>query len=131
MKIEYPVDVAILASYFILIFTLLWRTQSQMISAWTTKGTGIFFLLALISLAATWTYMFQFFFYSYRQWKATASYGLPVSLDSISLWLHDTSLFDSAWRQVSVGDWQWLWSHQLCSLTVSVWTPILAIEGKS
>ncbi|OBZ88829.1 hypothetical protein A0J61_03121 [Choanephora cucurbitarum] len=100
-----------------------------MISAWTTKGTGIFFLLALISLAATWTYMFQFFFYSYRQWKATASYGLPVSLDSISLWLHDTSLFDSAWRQVSVGDWQWLWSHQLCSLTVSVWTPILAIEG--
>ncbi|KAI8051404.1 uncharacterized protein B0P05DRAFT_562621 [Gilbertella persicaria] len=57
------------------------------------------------------------------------SHHVPLSLDSISYWLHDVSLFDSAWRQVSVGHWQWLWSHQLCSLTVSVWTPILAIEG--
>ncbi|KAG2199986.1 hypothetical protein INT47_000336, partial [Mucor saturninus] len=69
----------------------------------------------------------------YMEWRALANYKYDnVSfslLNSISYWLHDVSLFDSAWRQVCVGAWQWLWSHQLCSLTVAVWTPILAIEG--
>lgn len=58
-----------------------------------------------------------------------SGYKDAVSVNSISHWLHDVSLFDSAWRKVSVGVWPWLWSHQLCTLTVSVWTPILAIEG--
>ncbi|KAI8375866.1 hypothetical protein BD560DRAFT_392137 [Blakeslea trispora] len=127
MEIEYPIDVAILASYFLLIFALLWRIQSFIKTAWKAPKSRVFFLLAMVSLGSTWTYMFQFFFYSYRQWQKTTT--LALSLNSISHWLHQTSLFDSAWRQVSVGAWPWLWSHQLCSLTVSVWTPILAIEG--
>lgn len=77
--------------------------------------------------------MFKFFVFSYNEWKSVAEYKYNVQefslINSISYWLHDVSLFDSAWRQVCVGSWQWLWSHQLCSLTVAVWTPILAIEG--
>ncbi|CAO3696477.1 unnamed protein product [Umbelopsis ramanniana] len=52
------------------------------------------------------------------------------NVNSISHWLHNVSLFDDAWRTVSVGAVQWLWSHQLCAFTVSVWTPFLALEAQ-
>lgn len=131
MEVEHPIAVSILAFYFVFIFALLWRIKSQLRKVFSNCNlrVSLFLLLSVISLATTWTYMFKFFFYSYNEWKLATNYTEPVSLNSISLWLDKVSLFDSAWRQVSVGDWQWLWSHQLCSLTVAVWTPILAIEG--
>jgi hypothetical protein len=131
MEVEYPIAVSILISYFVLILALLWRVRSQLSKTMSssTFGISLFHLLAFLSFLATWTYMIKFFTFSYREWKAATEFTKPVSLNSISYWLHDVSLFDSAWRQVCVGVWQWLWSHQLCSLTVSVWTPILAIEG--
>lgn len=131
MDVDYPIAVSILISYFVLILALLWRVKSQLSKTLSssTPGISLFHLLAFVSFIATWTYMIKFFTFSYREWKAMATFTEPVSLNSISYWLHDVSLFDSAWRQVCVGVWQWLWSHQLCSLTVSVWTPILAIEG--
>lgn len=136
MTVEYPIAVSILVSYFALIIGLVWRISPQLKQSGKniTPSILLFFGLAAISFLATWTYMFKFFIYSYQQWKSVAEYKYPAVNDfslinSISYWLHDVSLFDSAWRQVCVGAWQWLWSHQLCSLTVAVWTPILAIEG--
>jgi hypothetical protein len=131
MEIEHPFTVAILASYFILIFALLWRVKDQLKKTYANCNPEIvlFILLSLVSLLSTWTYMFKFFAHSYREWKQTVGFTAPLSINSMSYWLKDVSLFDSAWRQVCVGVWQWLWSHQICTLTVSVWTPILAIEG--
>lgn len=131
MDVEYPFTLAILASYFVLIFALLWRVRDQLATTLSESNPGIllFILLSCVSLLSTWTYMFKFFAHSYREWKLITGFELPLSLNSMSYWLKDVSLFDSAWRQVCVGAWQWLWSHQICTLTVSVWTPILAIEG--
>ncbi|KAL7309949.1 hypothetical protein PS15m_010764 [Mucor circinelloides] len=131
MHVEYPATLAILASYFVLIFALLWRVKDQLAKTLSDCNPGImlFILLSSVSLLSTWTYMFKFFAHSYREWKQIIGFELPLSLNSMSYWLKDVSLFDSAWRQVCVGVWQWLWSHQICTLTVSVWTPILAIEG--
>lgn len=131
MVVEYPATLAILASYFVLIFALLWRVKDQLGNTLSDSNPGIllFILLSSVSLLSTWTYMFKFFAHSYREWKQITGFELPLSLNSMSYWLKDVSLFDSAWRQVCVGAWQWLWSHQICTLTVSVWTPILAIEG--
>ncbi|KAL9542523.1 hypothetical protein MBANPS3_008573 [Mucor bainieri] len=131
MDVEYPFTLAILASYFVLIFALLWRVKDQLATTLSNSNPGIvlFVLLSGVSLLSTWTYMFKFFAHSYQEWKLFTGFELPLSLNSMSYWLKDVSLFDSAWRQVCVGAWQWLWSHQICTLTVSVWTPILAIEG--
>lgn len=138
MIVEYPIAVSILLSYFIFIGALVWRISPQLKQSFNNASHSfniiIFLVLAAISFLATWTYMFEFFIYSYQNWRAIASYKYKMEdmtwLNSISYWLHEVSLFDSAWRQVCVGAWQWLWSHQLCTLTVAVWTPILAIEGK-
>lgn len=135
MFVEYPFQVSILASYFILILALLWRISPQLKQCVhnVTPEIGLFLGLAVVSFIATWTYMFKFFAFSYSEWRDVAGYRYGLEgmgfLNAISYWLNDVSLFDSAWRQVCVGAWQWLWSHQLCSLTVAVWTPILAIEG--
>lgn len=131
MEVEHPIAVSILASYFVLIFALVWRIRTELSITLSNASSKVyvFIFLAVISFLATWTYMFKFFIFSYNEWKINTLSSEPLSLNTISLWLKNTSLFDSAWRQVSLGVWQWLWSHQLCSLTVTVWTPILAIEG--
>ncbi|KAI9472021.1 MAG: hypothetical protein EXX96DRAFT_611304 [Benjaminiella poitrasii] len=132
LNIDYPLAVSILLSYFIFIFALLWTIKDDLKKAIVKMNLGVFvfLILAVISFIATWTYMIKFFIISYREWSLTVDQPSSLSfLNSISFWLHDVSLFDSAWRKVSVGVWPWLWSHQLCSLTVSVWTPLLAIEG--
>lgn len=131
--ITYPVDIAILASYFALIFALLACILPSLLEAHksSTRSSSLFLALAAISLLATWTYMFKYFQHSYSEWSAIATVIPETMLDAISHWLHNVSLFDDAWRTVSVGAVQWLWSHQLCAFTVSVWTPFLAIEGKT
>jgi multisubunit Na+/H+ antiporter MnhC subunit len=138
MIVEYPIAVSVLVSYFVLIGALVWRISPQLKQSFnnalnSSTSVLLFLVLAGISFFATWTYMIKFFIYSYSNWKIIAGYKYPVHefswINLVSYWLHDVSLFDSAWRQVCVGAWQWLWSHQLCSLTVAVWTPILAIEG--
>jgi hypothetical protein len=131
MQIDYPVALGILASYFVLIFFLLWRIYPQLKHAITQGSKSIFgfLILSVISLGFTWFYMFAFFRHSYLEWKIDDQSEMELSLNSLSHWLNDVSLFDSAWRTVNVGDWPWLWSHQICSFTVAVWTPILAIEG--
>ncbi|KAI8994552.1 hypothetical protein BDB01DRAFT_846590 [Pilobolus umbonatus] len=131
MEVDYPIAIAILASYFALIFFLLWRILPTLTNSPSQNPTSslLFIVLSLISFYATWTYMFKFFFHSYREWKTVSGYFGDVTLNSISHWLENVSLFDSAWRTVNVGVWPWLWSHQLCTFTVGVWAPILAIEG--
>ncbi|CAO3616681.1 unnamed protein product [Cunninghamella echinulata] len=89
----------------------------------------LFMGFGVVSFICTWTYMFAFFKYSYLSWKTFYGVEEDFSIYTMSQWLHSVSLFDDAWRTVCSGDWQWLWSIQLCTFTVSVWTPILAIEG--
>ncbi|KAG0163722.1 hypothetical protein DFQ28_011318 [Apophysomyces sp. BC1034] len=128
---DYPFDVCILASYFVVIFILLWRVENVLGIAWQHKNlvANIFFLLALLSFGATWTYMFKYFQYSYDMWSVHHKDIAPEFWNKISHWLHDSSLFDDAWRTVSLGVWPWIWSLQLCNFTVAVWTPFLAIES--
>lgn len=129
---DYPGDVAILASYFVLIAVLIWRIKPLLTRSYYTKTRGVktLFGLAMVSFIATWTYMIRYFEHSYREWSSTAGANGELSfVNSISHWLHDVSLFDDAWRTVSQGGWPWLWSHQLCLFTVIVWTPFLVIEG--
>ncbi|KAI9312871.1 hypothetical protein BX666DRAFT_1865489 [Dichotomocladium elegans] len=128
--IDYPVDVGILASYFGLIGLMGWLIAQPVSRAFGTfrqLGSTIFGVGALLSFIATWTYMFKFFQYSYNEYHAEKP--TPLSLNSISHWLHHVSLFDNAWATVMRGVWPWLWSHRLCLFTVGTWTPFLAIEG--
>ncbi|KAJ2963165.1 hypothetical protein NQZ79_g1813 [Umbelopsis isabellina] len=129
--ITYPVDIAILAGYFALIFGLLGCILPFITKSWTSSTTSqLTFAFSLIALATTWTYMFKYFHYSYHQWHSSAEVRPESLLDSLSLWLHSVSLLDDAWRTVSVGTIQWFWSHQLCAFTSSVWMPFLAIEAQ-
>ncbi|KAI8146142.1 hypothetical protein BJV82DRAFT_665943 [Fennellomyces sp. T-0311] len=126
---DYPVDVGILVSYFVLIGGLLWRIHGPLQQCFRSKqsGTAIFIAGAFGAFLCTWYYMIKYFVHSYNEWDNDSS--VPASLNRISHWLHSVSLFDDAWRTVSSGSLPWLWSHQLCSFTVGVWTPFLAIEG--
>ncbi|KAI9497366.1 hypothetical protein BDB00DRAFT_756736 [Zychaea mexicana] len=126
--VDYPVDVGILVSYFVLIGGLLWRIRSPLQQCIQSKqfGATVFFVGALGSFLCTWFYMISYFVHSYKEHDTS---NTPVSLNTISHWLHNVSLFDDAWRTVSLGNLQWLWSHQLCLFTVGVWTPFLAVEG--
>jgi hypothetical protein len=135
--ITYPVDIAILAGYFALIFGLLGCILPFVAKAWasstwkfSTSPQSAFLAYAAFALLTTWTYMFKYFNYSYLQWYSAAEVRPESLLDALSQWLHSVSLLDDAWRTVSVGTIQWLWSHQLCAFTSSVWMPFLAIEGK-
>ncbi|KAI7859974.1 hypothetical protein BDC45DRAFT_530426 [Circinella umbellata] len=127
---DYPVDVAILISYFVLIGSLLLRIQLPLAQCLQSKqfGSTLFIVGAFVSFLFTWYYMFSYFVHSYNESDRVAT-NEPVSLNSISHWLHNVSLFDDAWRTVSNGNIQWLWSQQICMFTVGVWTPFLAIEG--
>ncbi|KAG2179950.1 hypothetical protein INT43_003737 [Umbelopsis isabellina] len=129
--ITYPVDIAILAGYFALIFGLLGCILPFVAKSWVWSKTSQFtFGFSLVALLTTWTYMFKYFHYSYLQWQSSTDARPESLLDSLSLWLHSVSLFDDAWRTVSVGTIQWLWSHQLCAFTSTVWMPFLAIEAQ-
>ncbi|KAI8096757.1 uncharacterized protein BX664DRAFT_291854 [Halteromyces radiatus] len=134
---EYPVDLAILGSYFALIGILVWRISPQLIQSFQQPGVATtcwlgrmgFLGLAGASFMATWTFMFAYFAHSYLLWKSYYGVVQSFSLNLMSQWLHGVQLFDDAWRTVCTGNWAWLWSIQLCTFTVSVWTPIIAIEG--
>lgn len=130
---EYPLDVAILVSYFGVIGALCWQLRHLFGQAvQSTRPTSYLFLaLSAVSFLLTWTFMLQYFLHSYREWVSAQHVISDVgTLDRVSRWLHDVSLFDDAWRFVSSGPWQWLWSHQLCNFTALVWMPFLAFEGK-
>lgn len=127
MDVDYPVDLAILGSYFVFIFGLVGLLGPTIGRAArdSKQGTWTFLVLTAVALASTWTFMLKYFVHSYREIMGDED----ASLNSVSHWLHSVSLFVDAWRTVSVGAWQWLWSHQICTFTVAVWTPFLAIEG--
>ena len=129
---DYPVDVAILISYFILIGGLLLRIHSPLKQCLQNEqfGSSLFIFGAFVSFLFTWYYMISYFAHSYNA-SDHVTRSEPVSLNSISHWLHNVSLFDDAWRTVSNGNIQWLWSQQICTFTAGVWTPFLAIEGKT
>ncbi|KAJ3316681.1 hypothetical protein HDV06_003052 [Boothiomyces sp. JEL0866] len=82
------------------------------------------------SFFVTWFYMLEYFKDSYSSWKAESGMNVDFSLNVLSHWLEGTHLFDDAWKLVSVGYYQWFWSHQLCVFVVAVWTPFILFEGK-
>ncbi|ORX59562.1 hypothetical protein DM01DRAFT_1317660 [Hesseltinella vesiculosa] len=132
LGVDYPVDLCILVSYFIFIGLLLWRIRSVFTTNEqdATMPFAVFVGLAAASFVATWYFMFAYFGYSFGMWRLQMELQHePWTLNIISHWLHDISLFDEAWRTVSTGDWQWLWSIQICAFTVAVWMPLMALEG--
>ncbi|ORZ18518.1 hypothetical protein BCR42DRAFT_411062 [Absidia repens] len=135
---DYPLDLAILASYFVLIGSLTWRIYPQLQltlqqqpsdKQYSLTNRFLFMGLASASFIATWTFMFAYFVYSYSSWKAYYGVDASFSFNLMSHWLHGVTLFDDAWRTVCTGEWAWAWSIELCTFTVAVWTPIIAIEG--
>ncbi|KAI8072918.1 hypothetical protein BC940DRAFT_291927 [Gongronella butleri] len=135
-NVDHPFAVCILASYFVLIALLVWRIVPVLTRPQGGKSACfyLFLLLATGALGATWYYMFRYFEYSFWRWTLLTTGkengDLPsATLNSVSHWLYDTSLFDEAWRSVCQGEWAWLWSVQICSFTVAVWMPLMAIEG--
>ncbi|KAF3034600.1 hypothetical protein E8E12_004187 [Didymella heteroderae] len=78
------------------------------------KHILLFAVLAAASLLSTWSFMFQYFQWSYNQWLAVRSQHDPdPSVKYWGLWLKETSLFREAWESVIVGHDRYWWSHQI------------------
>ncbi|KAI7873038.1 hypothetical protein BDF14DRAFT_1739797 [Spinellus fusiger] len=75
--------------------------------------------------------MFKYFYESYDAWYSidSAAKAPLTGLNVLAHWLHDTYLFEDAWRIVSIGPFPWLWSHQICMFTATVLTTLMAVEG--
>jgi hypothetical protein len=125
--------ISILGGYLLTAALLTWRATSIIASQRARKSTIparlrrkslVFSLLAVISLATTWYYMFSFFAHSYSQWALARA--IPVQLNSLHLgpWLRDTSLFKQAWGTAMETDARFWWTQQIFGFC-SAWSIIL------
>ncbi|KAJ3271749.1 hypothetical protein HDV01_006357 [Terramyces sp. JEL0728] len=130
IQIDYPMSFAVFCAYFSSIFISLLFISKTLFNALKFAKSRFFLLLALGSFLVTWYYMFEYFKDSYTRWKVESGTTADFSLNILSHWLEGTHLFDDAWKLVSIGYYQWFWSHQLCVFVVAVWTPYLLFEGK-
>ncbi|KAJ7746323.1 hypothetical protein B0H16DRAFT_1726503 [Mycena metata] len=130
MQISEVVAVGVFCSYFSVIaglFLLIARSLSS--QNWGGRAY-VFIALAVVSFVHTWFYSWlHWSFTDYEQSvRATISPGLTV--ERMSQWLLNTSLFEQAWAHVCFGKANWWWSQQLCLFTAGVWTIFLSIEGR-
>ncbi|KAJ7713155.1 hypothetical protein B0H16DRAFT_1811366 [Mycena metata] len=133
MQILEVVAVSVFCSYFSIIaslFSLIARSLSS--QNWGGR-VYVFIALAFASFVHTWFCKFPFafggIFTDYEQSaRATISTGLTV--ERISQWLLNTSLYKQAWAHVCFGKANWWWSQQLCLFTVGTWTIFLSDEGQ-
>ena len=106
------------------------------------RHVQLFAVLATLSLATTWYYMFSYFTLSYRVWAHEMGKGLPVGLWSqggifeggqlrlaLGRWLSDTSLFWDAWEIVIERSKRYWWSQQTF-LGAAAWSVFVGIEGR-
>ncbi|KAJ7582537.1 hypothetical protein C8J56DRAFT_221925 [Mycena floridula] len=123
---------SIFAGYFLLIVALLGLIFRDIKSKWhnTDRRAYLFVFLAAISFAHTWTYMFKFMAWSFRDYEqASPPFASATNLERLTDWLIGTELFEQAWARVSLGKMNWWWSEQLCLFTVGTWTVFLSVEG--
>ncbi|KAJ3308446.1 hypothetical protein HDV04_001227 [Boothiomyces sp. JEL0838] len=130
IQVDYPKSFAIFCAYFSSIFISLLFISKTLFNSLKFPKSRFFLLLALGSFLVTWYFMLEYFKDSYVQWKRESGNNVEFSLNILSHWLEGTHLFDDAWKLVSVGYYQWFWSHQLCVFVVAVWTPFILYEGK-
>ncbi|KAJ7715528.1 hypothetical protein B0H16DRAFT_1805173 [Mycena metata] len=112
MQISEVVAVGVFCSYFSIIaglFLLIARSLSS--QNWGGR-VYVFIALAVASFVHT-----CFTDYEQSAW-ATISTGLTV--ERMSQWLLNTSLFKQAWAHVCFSKANWWWSQQLCLFTVGV-----------
>jgi hypothetical protein len=114
-----------LTGYFLLIVAL--HTLLPSIALPLTKPTSgrhaLFQALAVVSLVLTWYHMLSFMKLSYLDYHKPR---IPkVSMSSMAAWLHETHLFEQAWRIVCETPERWWWSSQLCTFTTGIWTVFL------
>jgi hypothetical protein len=98
-----------LAGYFAAIGGLLYLVSPQLLRSKQSRGSGLFLVLAAVSLLATWTYMFLYFRHSFRE--AAAERGVAPEDFSTKTWLEDVSLV-STFSFVRFSD-------EACELTIS------------
>lgn len=78
------------------------------------KHVLLFAVLAAASLLSTWSFMFQYFQWSYNNWLTVRSQrDLDPSVRHWGLWLKETLLFREAWESVVIGQNRYWWSHQI------------------
>lgn len=93
----------------------------------------LFAVLASLSLASTWYYMFAFFAHTYRNWEArsllSANEQMELSLvTKLELWLQNTELFREAWETVIETPVRFWWSGQIFLWTTG-WSVFLGVMG--
>ncbi|KAJ7737309.1 hypothetical protein B0H16DRAFT_1326006, partial [Mycena metata] len=74
---------------------------------------------------------------SFLQWSFTdyeqctrATISTRLTVERMSQWLLNTSLFEQAWAHICFGKANWWWGQQLCLFTVGAWTIFLSIKGQ-
>lgn len=78
------------------------------------KHVYLFAILAAGSILSTWTFMFRYFDWSYKNWLMWRSfYELEPHERHWGLWLRQTGLFREAWEIVIIGNARYWWSHQI------------------
>ncbi|KAF7324900.1 hypothetical protein MKEN_00532200 [Mycena kentingensis (nom. inval.)] len=125
-------SVGVFVCYFSVIaflFTLIVRDLATRASVLPVTAY-VFIALTIASFTHTWFYMFNFMAWSFHDYESTAVPAVDAtSLQRLSQWLLNTSLFEQAWAGVCFGRFNWWWSQQLCLFTVGPWTIFLASEG--
>lgn len=105
--------------------------------SWSTTHGPIFTLflvLATVSLATTWYYMFAFFRHSYNSWVAGQGPAQQALIEAKpylvqwELWLRDRKLFREAWESVSETPAKFWWSGQIFLWTIG-WSLFLGVMG--
>ncbi|KAK4182049.1 hypothetical protein QBC35DRAFT_396746 [Podospora australis] len=95
-----------------------------------TRKITLFSILAIVSLATTWTYMLSYFRWSYFDWADTHN---PAALSSDELylgeWLRDTSLFQQAWFSALESKERSWWTLQIFGFC-AVWSLSLSVQGR-
>ncbi|PHH60131.1 hypothetical protein CDD81_2089 [Ophiocordyceps australis] len=88
---------------------------------------ALFSLLAALSLASTWYYMFSFFHSSYLDWK-TAQHLPPHAPLRLGDWLRDSALFKQAWAATLQTPGRAFWALQIFGFCAN-WSLTLAVQG--
>ncbi|RCH94721.1 hypothetical protein CU097_014199, partial [Rhizopus azygosporus] len=132
MEIDYKLPVLIFVSYFtLLIPALFWIISPQLKRSFDQHSTEttLLFVLTGVFTTITWIFVCKFMYLDYTIWSFSKGFHWDFSLNAISHWLHDVCLFEDVVREASTGAWSWLWTHQIATFEVIVWTTILTIEG--
>ncbi|GAA5996107.1 hypothetical protein JCM5350_008298 [Sporobolomyces pararoseus] len=117
-----------LIGYFAAIGGLLYLVLPQILRRKQTSSSLLFLSLSAVSLLATWSYMFLYFQWSFRQ--AASERGILPSDFSTREWLEDVSLFDEAWSYVCATASRFWWSEQLMYWTTGPLAMLMAVEGR-